>query len=646
MTMNFSLATSSFLRIMPILSVNRIACMWPFWTLGYMIYNKCFEQPAFYSLVMRLHLLPQWALLSLAFLASTSSGVIVHRAIDILKEHYDFIVVGGGTAGLVVANRLSENPVYLVLVIEAGGPSENVFNSHVPFFNGRLFKTSADWNYTTEPMPGLGGRNMDYPEGHILGGTSCINGQAYTRGSSDDYDRYAKITGDLGWSWDNLQQYFRKNERWTTPADLHNTTGEFNPSVHGYDGINYVSLAGYVTSFDYRVMKATTELPDEFPFNLDMNSGYQLGIGWAPFTIGGGERSSSARTYLAPQFLARPNLHVLVNSRVSRVLQTGSHDGVPSFRGVELTQGTNAKSIHVTAKKEVILSSGVVGTPNILLHSGIGDPKLLSSVGVKPLIDLPDVGQNLTDHPFVPNTWLVNSTETFETALRNATLAAEQLKQWNETRTGPYAGPTFNIAGWTRMPNNASIFQNFTDPSAGPNTGHFEFIIANGKTRLPIPPTGNFMVIGSVLVTPHSRGNVTIKTNNPFDLPSINPNFLDSDFDIFALREAVRTIRRFAKAPVWSDYILSLVDTATTNQELDQFIRSTAITVSHGVGTSAMSPKGADYGVTDPDLRVKKVSDLRVVDASVLPLIPAGHTQAPTYAVAERAADLIKAAWQ
>lgn len=183
---------------------------------------------------------------------------------------------------------------------------------------------------------------------------------------------------------------------------------------------------------------------------------------------------------------------------MSRVLQTGSHDGVPSFRGVELTQGTNgrkafltlsslansvygicaAKSIHVTAKKEVILSSGVVGTPNILLHSGIGDPKLLSSVGVKPLIDLPDVGQNLTDHPFVPNTWLVNSTETFETALRNATLAAEQLKQWNETRTGPYAGPTFNIAGWTRMPNNASIFQNFTDPSAGPNTGHFEFIIA------------------------------------------------------------------------------------------------------------------------------------------------------------------------
>ena len=217
--------------------------------------------------------------------------------------------------------------------------------------------------------------------------------------------------------------------------------------------------------------------------------------GWGQFTIKGGERSSSATSYLAPEFAKRPNLHVLVNTRVSRVLQSGSVHGVPSFRRVELFHSGNsreasfglpslanivcaAKHIHITARKEVILSSGVIGTPTILQHSGIGDRKLLSSVGVKSLIHLPSVGQNLTDQPFVANTWLVNSTNTFETAFRNATLAQEQVRQWNETRTGPYAGSSFNIAGWLRLPNNAHIFQKFTDPSAGPNTGHYEFIIA------------------------------------------------------------------------------------------------------------------------------------------------------------------------
>jgi choline dehydrogenase-like flavoprotein len=205
--------------------------------------------------------------------------------------------------------------------------------------------------------------------------TILPDGLAYTRGSSDDYDRYAKVTNDSGWSWDNLQQYFRKvrgfylysadvhivqNERWSTPADHHNTTGEFNPSVHGYNGINSVSLPGFVTPFDYRVIKATSELPNEFPFNLDTNSGRQIGIGaygyiqnsacsrtmgigWGQFTIKGGERSSSATSYLAPQFAKRPNLHVLVNSRVSRVLQTGSVRGIPSFRRVEFTHGSRSK---------------------------------------------------------------------------------------------------------------------------------------------------------------------------------------------------------------------------------------------------------------------------------------------------------------
>ncbi|KAF5377860.1 hypothetical protein D9615_006743 [Tricholomella constricta] len=581
--------------------------------------------------------------------AHPSVAAIVERAEDLPGLEYDFIIVGGeqtftgiqsrlhanpitgGTAGLVVANRLSENPNHSVLVIEAGGSNLNLFNSKVPFFNGRLFKTRADWNYTTAAMAGLGGRSMNYPQGHVLGGTSTMNGLAYTRGSSDNYDQYAKLTKDTGWSWNNIQPYLRKNERWTEPADHHNTTGQFDPAVHGFQGINAVSLPGFMYAFDHRVIQATSELPGEFPFNLDMNSGNQIGIGWTQSTIKGGERSSSATSYLAPRFVERKNLHVLIHARVTRVLQTGKRKGLPVFKGVEFTCDANSGPRRkVTARKEVILSGGAVGTPHILQHSGIGDSTLLSKVGVKPLVHLPSVGQNLTDHPFVANTWLVNSTDTFETALRNSTIMEQQVREWNETRTGPYAASTFNVAGWLRVPGNATIFHRFRDPSAGPRTAHFEFIIANGMTRLPLPPTGNFMVIGTVVLTPLSRGTVLISSNDPFDPPTVNPNLMDSDFDMFVMREAIRSARRFAQAPVFSDYVFRLEDTAVTDTELDSFIRRAAITVSHAVGTASMSPKGANYGVVDPDLRVKKVRGLRVVDASVIPLVPAAHTQAAT----------------
>ncbi|KAG5638849.1 hypothetical protein H0H81_009400 [Sphagnurus paluster] len=496
------------------------------------------------------------------------------------------------------------------------------------------------------PMDGLGGRSMDYPQGHVLGGTSSMNGLAYTRGSSDDYDRYAKLTGDAGWSWKNIQTYLRKNEKWTIPADKHDTKGQFDPAVHGYRGITGVSLPGFTYAFDNRVIRATSEL-QEFPFNLDMNSGNQIGIGWTQSTIQAGARSSSATSYLAPEFANRKNLHVLINARATRILQTGSTNGIPIFKSVEFVDdgALSGPRRKVTAKKEVILSGGAIGTPHLLQHSGIGDAKMLSEVGVKPLVHLPSVGQNLTDHPFVANTWLVNSTDTFETALRDATVMEQQIKQWNETQTGPYAASTFNLAGWLRMPKNARIFQQFKDPSAGPNTAHYEFIIANGKTRLPLPPTGNFMVIGTVVLTPLSRGTVLITSNNPFDRPTVNPNLMASDLDMFVMREAIRSARRLAQAPAFSDYVLRLEDSAVTDAELDAFIRGAAITVSHTVGTAAMSPLGADYGVVDPDLRVKKVAGLRVVDSSVIPLVPAAHSQAATYVIAERASDLIKAAW-
>ncbi|KAJ7704422.1 aryl-alcohol-oxidase from pleurotus Eryingii [Mycena rosella] len=552
----------------------------------------------------------------------------------------------GGTAGNVIANRLSENPDYSVLVIEAGGSNVDVVDITVPFYGPRAVPdTPQDWNYTTTPQVNLNGRSLAYPRGFVLGGSSSVNDMVYTRGSKEDFDRFARVTGDEGWTWDSLVPYMRMNERFSPPVDHHNATDQFNPAVHGFSGIDAVSLAGFPTSIDSRVIETTTE-SKEFPFNLDMNSGYQLGIGWVQTTIKNGSRSSSATSYLASEFIAsRPSLNVLLHARVTRVLQSG----LKTFRTVELVQDINGKRFTLTAKKEVILSAGTIGTPSILLHSGIGNSSTLTSLGIEPLHDLPSVGQNLSDHALVALSWLVNSNDTFETAGRNTTLAEEEFDQWNTTRTGPLVDTPTSHLGWLRIArdeDSTSIFEDFPDPAAGPNTSHYEFVVSNGFVG-PTPPTGNFLTITVALVSPLSRGTVTLNSSDPLSAPLINPNFLDHELDVFILRAAIRSAMRFVATPAWANYIISPVDVNVnaTDAELDEYIHNKAGAVYHPVGTASMSPKGASYGVVDPDLRVKGLSGLRVVDISVAPFIPAAHTQAPTYFIAERAAYLVKEYW-
>ncbi|KAJ7282840.1 aryl-alcohol-oxidase from pleurotus Eryingii [Mycena rebaudengoi] len=588
-----------------------------------------------------------WAsLLTVVALGTTvCSGAIVENvaALTKLNLKFDFIVVGGGTAGNVVANRLSENKDNSVLVLEAGGSNANVLDIIVPFYVTRATpNTAQDWNYTTTPQAGLGGRSIPYPRGFVLGGSSSVNDMVYTRGSKEDFDRMAQASGDQGWSWDSLIPYMRKNERIGVPPDHHDTKGQFDPAVHGVGGINTVSLAGFPSDIDSRVIKTTQQLA-EFPFNLDMNSGNQLGVGWLQSTIKDGSRSSSATSYLAPQYINRPNLHVLLNARVTRILPTNAN----AFRTVEFVQDLKGKRFTVTAKKEVILSGGSIGTPNILLHSGIGNSTALASLGIKPVHNLPSVGQNLSDHTLLGSAWLVNSTKTFETAARNATLAAQEFVQWNTTRTGPLVDNPLSQIGWLRVPENSSIFDRFPDPAAGPNTSHFELIFSAGLPG-PAPPTGNYLGITSAVVSPTARGSVTLNSSDPLAPPLIDPNLLGSEVDMFIMREAIKSSLRFASAPAWTDYIISPVsfNSSSTDEELDAYIRANAGTVFHPTGTAGMSPKGAKYGVVDPDLRVKGLNGLRVVDVSVLPFIPAAHTQASAYIIAERASDLIKMAWK
>ncbi|CAK5271577.1 unnamed protein product [Mycena citricolor] len=425
------------------------------------------------------------ASLLLLFLVTDRSQASIHSgpsAINDLKHSPDFIIVGGGTAGSVVANRLSENPNVTVLVLEAGISNAGILNIEVPFYCVQASpQTSVDWNFTTVPQPALNNRSVAYPRGFVLGGSSSTNYMFYTRGTRDDYDRIANVTEDEGWSWDHLFPYMLKSERWTAPSDGHNTTGQFDPSVHGSSGINSVALSGFPSDIDSRVIAATKEVTG-MPFNLDMNSGNPLGIGWKQDTAANGLRSSAATSYLAPNFINRPNLHVVLNTRVTRVL---SHKDASSFTTVEYITAQGNRST-ITAGKEVILSAGAVGTPHILLHSGIGDAHALSKLGIRPVHNLPSVGQNLTDHPALHTLWLVNSTNTYETLKRNATVAAAALAEWTQSKQGPLVtGPGSHI-GWARVSgNDSTIFDNTADSSAGPTSPHFELIFAPGSLGPP-----------------------------------------------------------------------------------------------------------------------------------------------------------------
>ncbi|KAF8075357.1 aryl-alcohol oxidase precursor [Lyophyllum atratum] len=578
--------------------------------------------------------------------ATLGQAALLSKVADIPNNiRFDFIVVGGQRY-LRKCRGEPENPKVNVLVLEAGPSNDGVLTSEVPFLVPELTLPSPfQWNYTTTAQPGLAGRAIPYPRGHILGGSSSTNWLVYTR-SSEDFDRYAKVTGDQGWSWNGILPYFKKSEKWTAPADNHNISGQFNPSVHGFKGDVAVSLAGFSTPIDER---ATSQAGNDFKFNLDTNSGEPLGLGWAQSTINGATRSSSAAAYLAPNFKQRKNLYVVVNAQVSRVLQC-SGGRTPTFRGVEFRQSAGGPLKTLTATREVILSAGTVGTPHILLNSGIGNSKSLKALGIKPIVDLPDVGENLSDHPVVGNPFLANSTDTFESIRRNTKLTDDALEQWRANKTGPFIDTIMDHIGFVRIDKKLVPKQ---DTAAGPNTAHYEVIVSNGIPPGPAPPAGNFIILTTVVVAPSSRGSIKLKSNNPFDAPIIDPGLLKTDFDKLIMREAIKGINRFLKAPAWNEYVVGpagALANATDEASIDSYVANNSGTLFHPVGTATMSPKGANTGVTDPDLAVKKVTGLRIVDCSVLdciqPFVPSAHAQAAAYAIGERASDIIKSAYR
>ncbi|PIL22610.1 hypothetical protein GSI_15300 [Ganoderma sinense ZZ0214-1] len=585
-------------------------------------------------------------LLSLALIAAHAVATVFEGPTDILNNIYDIIVVGGGAGGAVMASRLSEDPGTRVLLIEAGSGDFLNLNISIPARAESLVRSAFDWNFTTTPQEGLNNRQILYPRGFVLGGSTAINIMAYCRGTVDDYDRWARVTGDEGWSWKSLSPYILKVDRMTAPVDHHNTSGQFDPTLHD-DGLVPISVEGFPLGTDSRVIETTQDLPDQFPFNLDYNSGDTIGFGWIQSTIQHGRRVSAATSYLAVA-LDRTNLDVVVNTRVTKVFPVGREQGKPVFRGVQMAQAAEGPFYTLTASKEVILSAGSTNTPHILLLSGIGDSQYLSTLGIETIVDLPSVGQSLHDHPFLANTWTVNSNNTVDDLNRNATLAAEALSLWQANGSGPYSLGGSTQFGWLRIPEAETFFQGLgvDDPNAGPTSAHFEHIPTNGfiSTTEALPAEGHFFAISVGVVSPTARGNISLHSADPFDAPLINPALLGNAVDLAIMREGVKAARAFVKAPAWSDYLISEFGdfaNATTDAALDAYIRNNADTFDHPVGSVAMGKDGS--AALTPDLKVRGTVGLRVVDASAFPFIPSGHTQGPTYILAERAAHLVRA---
>ncbi|KAJ3543688.1 hypothetical protein NMY22_g3055 [Coprinellus aureogranulatus] len=570
-------------------------------------------------------------ILALSLLPSFAQAKVYENFAQLVlgRTSFDFIVVGSGPGGATVASRLSENPDFNVLLVEAGPDNEGGGETlRVPGFFLQM-PARYTWNYTTVANPALNNRTLNYTRGYVLGGSSSINGMVYSRGSAEDYDLWVDATGDEGWSWDALAPYFAENERLVAPPGGHDVTGEYDPRFHSETGQVFVSLPSYgPTDFDQRCLNTSASQP-EFPFLLDMNSGSPIGLGlkitaaWQQNTIGNGERSSAATAYLGSDVRSRPNFSILLNTYVTRVLPSSSIGGRLSIQQVEVgDKATKSVLGSLTASKEIILSAGVIGTPQILLNSGIGTAVELRALGIEPIHNLPDVGKGLSDHTSNLVAWSANTRDPIIDQERD-------LQEWRENRTGLLTLCTpSRLLLWSRIPESSPFWKEFADdPASGPNTPHFEAIIGI---------LGEGFAVGNLVwYSSPSRGSVTLRSSNPFDDPVIDDANLHSPIDIAAFDEGFRIMQRFFSGAQWnstSDPYLKtplFPDPASQLAQWETFLRSSADTSLHGVGTAAMSRKDAREGVVDAELKVKGVEGLRVVDGSAIPRVTAGHTQVP-----------------
>ena len=523
------------------------------------------------------------------------------------EEEYDFIVVGAGSAGCVLANRLTQDPEASVLLLEAGEPDDER-NIRIPAAFPELFKTETDWEYYTEPQEHCGGRELYWPRGKTLGGCSSNNAMIYIRGHRSDYDHWAELGND-GWEYDSMLEYFKRAETFEPSSSAY----------HGDDGPLNVTDQTSPRPASEAFVRAAVEAG--YDRNDDFNGAEQEGVGQYHVTQKNGERHSAADAYLKP-VLDRPNLTAETGAQVTEVT---IEDGRAT--GVEYQQ--DGRTRVAGASDEVILSAGAVNSPHLLMLSGVGDPAHLSEHGIDVTVDAPGVGRNLQDHLFVFTV--------YETA--------------DDVSTLDDAGGLLDILNWFvfkrgRLTSNVGEAGGFVRTDEERSRPDLQFHFAPSyfmEHGLANPADGRGVSIGATQLRPESRGRVTLASADPFDAPRIDPNYLAEREDVETLVEGVKRSREIAAQGPLSEYVEDEVwpgEDAQSDEAIAEHVREKCHTVYHPVGTCKMGDDEA--AVVDDRLRVHGVEGLRVADASVMPTLVGGNTNAPTIAIAERAADLIR----
>lgn len=522
---------------------------------------------------------------------------------------FDYIVVGAGSAGAALAARLGEQADRTTCVIEAGGHDTHPF-IHVPsFVAAAIGREATNWRFATVPQAGMAGRQIPVPRGRVVGGSGSINGMVYFRGHPTDYDDWADA-GAKGWSYAEVLPYFTRTEN----------NEDFPASVfHGRGGPVNVKIVEGPNPLNYAFMDALGTL--QFPACADFNGANSEGYGRRQGLLRDGQRESTAKAMLRPA-LARGNVHLQTDAQVARVLVENGR-----AIGVELADGRTIRARH-----EVILSAGAVQTPQLLMLSGIGPGKHLKSVGIEVVKDLPGVGENYHDHVASPIHMETADSTSYGISWKAMPRDIVHFFQYLATRKGPLAGNVFESVAFLR-----------TDPSLAKPDVQFVFQPAKRLTNPKVPfPLGHGYAISPVALYPKSRGTLRLASADPTAAPLIDPNLLGEPEDILPLIRALKISRQAFATPAFARYNGTEVapgPDCQSDADWDAYIRATGYTVHHPVGTCRMGSDKA--AVVDSELRVNGIAGLRIADASVMPSIIGGNTNAPCVMIAERAADFI-----
>ncbi len=520
---------------------------------------------------------------------------------------FDYIIVGAGSAGCVLAARLSADPSVSVLLLEAG-PVDDAREIHAPAALSRLFQTEYDWNYQTVPQRRAGGRPIYWPRGKVLGGSSSLNAMIYIRGSRHDFESWRDEHGCTGWGYPDLMPYFRRAEDNTRGASPY----------HGIGGPLKVSDLRYKSRACEAFIAAAQE--QGAVANEDFNGERQDGVGWYQVTQRNGQRCSAAAAYLHPA-MSRPNLTVLTDAlATSVVIQGGQATGVNYLRHGET--GT------ARANAEVILSGGAVNSPQLLMLSGIGPADHLIEMGIDVVADLRGVGANLGDHPVVPVIWSTPKLRGLWERSGNA-----GALRWQLTHRGPLTSNVAESGGFAH-----------SEPGLLAPDLQLHVLPAPYRDQGLADPAQRAMTVLVGLVDVASRGRIRLRSADPRHRPAIDPGYLSDERDSRALTAGLKMAREFVTAKSMAAICRGEQAPGPhvrSDTELLEYVRASVVTLYHPVGTCAMGGDSRWQAVLDPELRVRGVAGLRVVDASVMPSLPRGNTNAPTIAIAERAADLI-----